>query len=168
MVFPFLFFPLLWLRCAPTFTLIEGNRYRDPAGYFEFLYPEGNWTLLSYKNVGLVLWKPQQGATIVVNATPLNRDLDVYNLTRHLLIAFERKRIISQDTIEVNGRVALKTVLVAWVEKTQIKAEAYVVKSEGVVYDILLWSPLEVFSDNVELFHQFLTGISFLHHKEPH
>jgi len=168
MLFSFLLFPLWWLSCAPTFKLVEGNRYRDPAGYFEFLYPKGNWTLLSHKNVALVLWNPQQKATIVVNVTPLDRDLDLYNLTRHLLIAFEHKRIISQDTVGLNGRESLKTVIRAWAEETKVKAEAYVVKRDGVVYDILFWSPLEVFPYNVELFHQFLTGIRFLHPKEPY
>ncbi|UCC66413.1 MAG: hypothetical protein JSW32_00195 [Deltaproteobacteria bacterium] len=118
--------------------------------------------LLSWEEVDLALWDSREGATIVVNVNPLRRDLDLSNLTRHLLIAFERKKIISQDPTKVNGREALRTVLEGWAEGTEVKVEAYVVKGNGVVYDILFWSPLDVFSRKVETFHQFLAGLNFL------
>jgi len=123
---------------------------------------------LSWEEVDLALWDPQEGATIVLNVSPLKRDLDLPNLTRHLLIAFERKKIIAQDTAKVNGREALRTVLEGQVEGTEVKAEIYVVKSEGLVYDMIFWSPLEVFPRKVETFRQFLAGLNFLQPKGRH
>ncbi len=123
---------------------------------------------MSWEDVDFALWDPQEGATIVVNVTPLKKDLDLSNLTRHLLIAFERKKIISQSAVEVNGKEALKTVLDGWAQGIKVKAEAYVVRGKGVVYDVVFWSPSEVFSRKVETFHQFLTGLNFLQPKGLH
>ena len=117
---------------------------------------------MSWKDVDFVLWDQATGATIVVDVTPLKQGTDLITLTNHLLIAFERKQIISQDIEQVQGREALKTVLGAWAEGAEIKAEVYVVRGEGVRYDIIFWAPLEVFPRKVEAFHQFLVGITFL------
>jgi hypothetical protein len=48
------------------------------------------------------------------------------------------------------------------VDGTEIKAEAYVVKGDGVFYDIIFWAPREAFSREIDAFHQFLVGINFL------
>ena len=120
--------------------------------------PEGSWQLLSWEDVDCVLWDQKTGATIVVDATPFKEKerVDLANSTRHLLIAFERKQIISQDAVMVKGREAIKTVLTAWAEETEIQAEVYVVRGEGVRYDIILWAPRAVFPGVSELFHRFL------------
>ncbi len=153
----------LWLfSCAPRLQLVEGGRYSDPQGYFELSIPENGWSLLSWEDVDFALWDPEGGAAIMVDVTPLKEDVELRTLARHLLIAFERKRILSQGAAEVNGREAVKTVLEGWVENTAVKAEAYVVKGEGVFYDIVFWAPRDVFPRKVEAFRQLLVGITFL------
>ena len=99
---------------------------------------------------------------MVVNVTPLKQGADLITLTNHLLIAFEGKRIISRDNELFQGREAVKTVLEGRVEKTEIKAEVYVVRGAGVCYDIIFWAPRDVFPRKVEAFRQFLVGITFL------
>jgi hypothetical protein len=146
-------------NCAPRLVLVEGGRYSDPQGYFELSIPENGWQLLSWKDVDFVLWDQDKGATIVITVTPLKEDVALAILARHLLIAFERKRILSQGAEKVNGREAVKTVLDGWVEGTEIKAETYVVKGDGVSYDIIFWAPQEAFPHKVETFHQLLLGL---------
>jgi hypothetical protein len=149
-------------QCAPRIQLVEGGRYVDPQGYFELTLPQGSWELLSWEDVDFALWDPHEGATIVVNVTPLKKDVNLDTLTRHLLIAFERKQIISQTTVTIDGREAAQTVLQGWVEDTEIKAETYVVRGEKMVYDIIFWAPRDAFPRTVEQFHQFLLTITFL------
>jgi hypothetical protein len=146
-------------HCAPRLQLVERGRYSDPHGYFDLTLPEDGWELLSWENVDFAVWVPNNGATIVVNVTPLQEDVDAATLTRHLLIAFERKHIISQGVDKVDGREAVKTVLEGWVEGTKVKAEVYVVRGEGVVYDIIFWAPRDAFPRTVEAFHHVLAGI---------
>jgi hypothetical protein len=141
---------------------VEGGRYSDPQGYFELSIPENGWQLLSWKDVDFVLWDQDEGATIVITVTSLKKDVALATLARHLLIAFERKQILSQVAEKINEKEALKTVLEGWVEETEIKAEAYVVKGDGVFYDIIFWAPREAFPRKVETFHQLLGGITFL------
>jgi hypothetical protein len=164
---PMFLFPLWLSTCAPHLKpIIEDERYSDPQGRFELTFPkEDGWQLLSWEGIDLALWDPKTGATIVVAVTPLKEEVDVANLTRHLLIAFERKQIISQDTEKINGREALKTVLEGWVDKTEIRAEVYAVKGEGAFYDIIFWAPRDAFPRKAEQFHQFLLSINFLQPK---
>jgi hypothetical protein len=94
--------------------------------------------------------------------TPLKEDVELAILARHLLIAFERKEILSQGGVQVDGREAVKTLLEGWVDGTEIMAEAYVVKGDGVVYDIIFWAPREAFPRTVDAFHHVLAGIRLL------
>lgn len=155
-----LFISFSLFHCAPQLQLVEGGRYSDPKGYFDFTLPEDGWELLSWKDVDFALWVPKNGATIVITVTPLQEDVDATTLTRHLLIAFERKHIISQGADKVDGREAVKTVLDGWVEGAEVMAEVYVVKGEGVVYDIIFWAPRDAFPRTVEAFHHVLAGVN--------
>jgi hypothetical protein len=148
--------------CASNLKPPAGARYSDPKGFFEVSLPTNGWKLLSWEGVDFVLWDQATGATIVVNVTPLKQGEDLITLTNHLLIDFERTQIISQGIEQVQGREALKTVLGAWAEGTEIQAEVSVVRGEGVRYDIIFWAPREVFTRKVQAFHQFLVGITFL------
>lgn len=159
-VYLLIIFTLLLSNCAPRLQLVEGGRYSDPQGYFELSIPENGWHVLSWKDIDFALWDQDQGATIVITVTPLKEDVALSTLARHSLIAFERKDVLSQEVEQVNGRDAMKTVLTGWVEGTEITAEAYVVKGEGVFYDIIFWAPREVFPRTVEPFHQLLDSIT--------
>jgi len=118
--------------------------------------------LLSWKDVDFVLWEQKTGATIVVNVTSLKEETNLIALTNQLLIAFEGKQIISRDSELFQGCEALKTVLEARVEGTEIAAEVYVVRGAGVCYDIMFWAPRDVFPRQVEAFHRLLLGIHIL------
>jgi hypothetical protein len=155
---------LLWCAgCAQQLTPLTSGTYSDPKGRFVLTVPEGSWQLLSWEDVDCVLWDQKTRATILVYATPFKEPakVDLANVTRHLLIAFERKEIVSQDAVTVKGREALRTVLTAWAEKTEIEAEVYVVRGEGMRYDILLWAPRAVFPGVSGLFHRFLEELTF-------
>jgi hypothetical protein len=162
LAFPLLLFSLCCSACAHQLKPVTGGSYSDPKGHFELTIPQEGWQLLSWEDVDFVLWDQKTGATMVVNVTPLKQREDLITLTNHLLIAFERKQIISRDNELFQGREAVKTVLEAWVEGTEIKAEVYVVRGEGVCYDITFWAPRDAFPRQVEQFHQFLLGINFL------
>jgi hypothetical protein len=162
LVFPLILFSLCCSACAHQLKPAAGGSYSDPKGHFELTLPDEGWQLLSWEDVDFVLWDRGSGATMVVNVTPLKQGADLITLTNHLLIAFEGKRIISRDNELFQGREAVKTVLEGRVEKTEIKAEVYVVRGEAVCYDIIFWAPRDAFPRRVETFHQLLASIHFL------
>ncbi len=159
---PLLLFSLCCSAHALQLKPVAGGSYSDPKGNFELTLPQGGWQLLSWKDVDFALWDQNTGATMVVNVIPLKQGADLITLTNHLLIAFEGKRIISRDTEKIAGREALKTILEAMVEKTEIMAAVYVVRGEGACYDIMFWAPRDTFPRQVETFHQLLLSIHFL------
>src|SRR4030042_1295035 len=131
LVFPLILFSLCCSACAHQLKPAAGGSYSDPKGHFELTLPDEGWQLLSWEDVDFVLWDRGSGATMVVNVTPLKQGADLITLTNHLLIAFEGKRIISRDNELFQGREAVKTVLEGRGEKTEIKAEVYVVRGEA-------------------------------------
>jgi hypothetical protein len=153
---------LLSAHCTPRVHVAAGGHFIDPQRYFELSIPSNDWQLLSWEKVNLVLWDPQTGATIVVNVNRLKEDLNLIALANNLLISFEGERIISRDTERIDGREALKTVLEARVEQTDITAEAHVVRGKGVSYDIVFWAPRDVFPRQAEAFHHVLASLHFL------
>ncbi len=162
LIIPLILFSLCCSARARQLKPVAGGSYSDPKGNFALTLPEQGWQMLSWKDVDFVLWEEKTGATMVVNVTPLKQGADLIVLTNHLLIAFERKQIVSRETEQLDGREALKTVLEAWVEGTAIKAEVSVVRGTGVCYDIMFWAPRDAFPRQVEAFHQLLLSIHFL------
>jgi hypothetical protein len=162
LVFPLFLFSLYCSACAHQLKPVAGGSYSDPKGHFALTLPQEGWQLLSWKDIDFALWDQKTGATMVVNVTPLKQGTDLITLTNQLLIAFERKQIFSRENELFQGREAVKTVLEGWVERTAIRAEVYVVRGAGVCYDILFWAPRDAFPREVETFHQFLLGITFL------
>ena len=155
---------LFWCAgCAHQLTPLTTGTYSDPHGRFVLKVPEGSWQLLSWEDVDCVLWDQKTRSTILVDAIPFKEQekVDLANVTRHLLIAFERKEIVSQDTVTVKGNEGIRTVLTAWAEETEIEAEVYVVRGERVRYDILMWAPRAAFSGVSILFHRFLEDLTF-------
>jgi hypothetical protein len=157
-----LFTFILCTHCTTPVHVTAGEHFIDPQRNFELSIPQDGWQLLSWKKVNFVLWDSRTGATIVVNVNREKGDLNLISLTNRLLSAFEGERIISQDTEQVDGREALKTVLEARVEQTEITAEAHVVRGNGVSYDIIFWAPLDAFPRQVETFHHLLASLHFL------
>jgi hypothetical protein len=147
--------------CAHQLAAVNGGIYTDPKGYFELTLPTAGWQSLSWKGVDLVLWDRDSGATMVVDAAPVEKGANLINLSNHLLIAFERRQVISRNHELIQGREAVKTVAEAWVEGTAIKTEIYVVRGREVSYNIMFWAPRDVFPRQVGTFQQLLYSIHF-------
>jgi len=117
--------------------------------------------------VTLALWNKNLKGGIAVNVTALDDDRELDLLVRHLLITFKDRTLLTQREIELEGHRARGVVLDGWIEGENVIAEAYVLKDEGVVYDLVAWSPPDAFPTMEREFHAFLDSIRFLNGGGP-
>jgi len=148
--------------CAPRFSTAGGAAYKEPQGFFRCILPSDGWAFSSRTDITLALWNKTHASGIAVNVTPLHDDHRLDLLVRHLLIAFDSRTVLARREIMVGGRRAQGVVLDGWVEDENIVAEAYVIKGDGVVYDIVGWSPPDTFAQMERVFHEFVQSIRFL------
>lgn len=153
---------------APRLTAVAGDTYRDARGYFECVLPSDGWRVSSTKDLELALWNPQVQSGIALNVTPSGGQMELETLTRHLLIAFDDKKVISRVATSVSGRRAERVILEGTIDGSRVMAETYVVRGDGFVCDIVFWAPPSVFVYEVEIFRKFLDGLHFLEGKGVH
>ena len=149
------FLLLLLAACGPKPLLKGGGVYSDPEGFFSFRLP-GGWELVRTKEVKVALIRPHEATGIALNATPGKRDLPLPILVRHLLIGFEKKELLEEVPFPFQEREGMKAIAVGEMEGERVKMVALVLKGKGVVYDILFWTPHELFPKREGEFEAFL------------
>jgi hypothetical protein len=120
---------------------IEGGVFHSPKGYRVTL-PE-RWQAAADGRADLELRRPTSRSAMLVNATcegkAPGRPLAV--LARHLLFGLERREILEQRETVLAGRPALRVALEGRLDGEPVRVEAYVVKGERCVYDLLHVAP---------------------------
>jgi hypothetical protein len=99
-------------------------------------------------------------ATIAVNAR-CGKDADdvpLEALRQHLFIYFTDRQIQDQQTLPIDGREALKTVLLARLDGVQKAFISYVLKKNGCVYDFLYICEPATLESATPAFDAFVRG----------
>lgn len=78
-------------------------------------------------------------AGILAHATcegkPPGRPLRI--LARHLTVGLEERKLLEQEEVTVRGRPGIRVVVEGRLDGTAVTAEAFVLKGEGCVYDLV-------------------------------
>jgi hypothetical protein len=121
----------------------QGGVYQDDEASYAIGQPGAGWQRvdvagdndLAYRNEGLA-------AVIQTNAT-CDPDMDVplSALRNHLLIGWTEREVESEELIEIDGREALQTHLVAKIDGVPRELVLTVMKKDGCVYDFALVAP---------------------------
>jgi hypothetical protein len=127
---------------------IEHGMFHAPSGYRVAL-PGPAWAIAERGPAELELRHRSVGAGMLVNAAcegPVaGRSLDV--LTRHLLVGLRDRAVLETGQVSLNGHRAVHTVVEGRPAGTEqrVRVEAYVVKDERCVYDLLYVAPPAAF-----------------------
>ena len=106
------------------------------------------------------------GATIAVNGRcgKDGDDVPLVALTRQLFIYFTDREEQSQESVVVDGREALKTVMHAKLDGVKKGFVVYVLKKDGCVYDFMYISPPESLGAGAAGFDRFVAGFRTMGH----
>ncbi|MFQ5899026.1 MAG: hypothetical protein ACE5JN_12395 [Candidatus Methylomirabilia bacterium] len=135
--------PLLFLLVmACSASRIESGVFHSPKGY-EVRLPAGAWRVETDGRADLELRDAASRAGILAHATcegnPLRRSLPV--LARHLSFGLEGRRLVERAEVSVAGHPAIRMVLEGKLDGDPVKVEAYVLKGERCVYDLVYVAP---------------------------
>ena len=130
------------------------------AGNYLVAVPSG-WQVESDSRADLALARQGAPGGMLVHATcegrAPRRTLDV--LMRHLLFGLKDRRIVERADVMVNGYPAERAVFEGNSDGRTVWGEAYVVKADECVYDLLYIAPPEFFDQGREDFDRVVKSL---------
>lgn len=139
----------------------DGQVYRNGELAFRVGPVPADWQAIEAENT-LIAYRDRDGsATIAVNGRcgKDGDDVPLESLTHHLFLHFTERQVQSQDKLALDGRDALRTVLLAKLDGVPKHFVVVVVKKDGCVYDFLRIGADDSGNDE---FERFVRGFSTL------
>lgn len=136
----------------------DGTWFRDKEVSFRVGPPPSHWKALKSDEALIAFRDDARKATIAVNGR-CHRDGDdvpLEALTQHLFLQFTEREPIEQRELELDGRAALRTELVARLDGVPKHFVVVVLKKDGCVYDFMRIADLEGESSGRDEFLAFV------------
>lgn len=126
----------LVLACGPKF---DGQVYNNGQLRFRIGPVPADWRTIEVDQALLAYRSDAARETIAVSGR-CNKDGDdvpLTSLTHHLFLQFTERSMISQRSLELDGREALRTEMTASLDGVSKHYVVYVLKKDGCVYDFM-------------------------------
>lgn len=119
-----------------------GGEFRDGDVRFTVQPPSG-WRAISVASDNDLAWSQDDaGAVLQINGDcDPSLDIPLVALTNHLLVGFTEREIVEQTLVEIDGREALRTHVVAKLDGVPRELLLHVMKKNGCTYDFALVAP---------------------------
>ncbi len=134
---PGLFCGLAALGCGSA--SFDGRSYSSAEVAFHVGPVPAGWRIIEVDEALVAFRNDAARATVMVNGR-CGRDADdvpLGALTRHLFLQFTGKNVMSEATVKLDGREALRTEISAALDGVKKHYVAYVLKKNGCVYDLV-------------------------------
>jgi hypothetical protein len=117
----------------------DGTVYRGSEVSFRVGPLKSGWRKIDVDGALLAFRNDQNGATIAMNGRcgVDGDDVPLAALTHHLFLSFTKRHVESQQTVELDGREALRTELTAELDGVAKRFLVFVLKKDGCVYDFM-------------------------------
>lgn len=117
----------------------DGSVYRGKDVSFRVGPLQGAWRRIEVDGALLAFRDDQSEATIAMNGRcgVDGDDVPLQALNTHLFLNFTKRRVVSQQTLTLDGREALRTELSAELDGVPREFVVYVLKKDGCVYDFM-------------------------------
>ena len=139
---------------------IQGGVFYSAKGYRVALPVAREWEVAADGRADLELRRSASRAGILVNATcegkSPTRPLAV--LARHLTFGLQGKEVLEQSELTVAGHPALRLLFRGRLDGAPVEVQAYVVKGERCVYDLIYVAPPSEFAGGHAAFEAFLSS----------
>jgi hypothetical protein len=139
---------------------LKGNVYRGDGLAFRLGDAPPSWHRIEVTGTRLAFRDQGAEATILVNGRcgKDGDDVPLQALTQHLFINFTERETVDQRVVPLDGREAMHTVMRAKLDGVPKMFDAYVLKKDGCVYDLVgIWA-VEQFESHRAAFETFAQG----------
>jgi len=137
----------------------DGRVYRSDEISFRVGPVPESWQPIEADSTLLAFRDRSAGATVAVNGRcgKDGDDVPLESLTHHLFLHFTERQITAQDKLALDGRDALRTVLLAKLDGVPKHFTVVVLKKDGCVYDFVR---IGHDASGIEDFERFVQGFS--------
>ncbi len=139
----------------------DGSVYRGDDLEFRVGPVSPAWRAVEVEGALLAFRDDTRAATVAVNGRCGldGDDVPLEALTHHLFLHFTDREIVSQQPLDLDGREALRTELVAELDGVPRRFVVYVLKKDGCVYDFM-WIGGREGRAGLSDFERFVRGFS--------
>jgi hypothetical protein len=140
----------------------DGHTFRNEEVAFQLREVPPGWRQLDAEGTLLSFRSDATASTIAVNAR-CGKDADdvpLQSLTQHLFLQFTDRQITEQRVIELAGREALHSELIAKLDGVRKHFMVVVLKKDGCVYDFVHITNSAPTAQDRETFEQFVQGFA--------
>jgi hypothetical protein len=135
----------------------NGWRWSDRDTAFHVGALAADWRPVAGK-ADLAFRDPRLDAVIMANADCNERDAPLPVLANSLVIGFTERQITHEETVALAGRDALHRELTAKLDGVPVALDAFVLKKDGCVYDLVYSAPPERYAAGKPAFAGFVAG----------
>jgi hypothetical protein len=143
---------------------LDGNVYRNDELAFRIGPVPSSWRRVEADTAAVAFRDDDAGATIAVSGRcgKDGDDVPLEALTHHLFLHFTDREVVSQSTVPLDERKALRTEIVAELDGVPRRYTVYVLKKDGCVYDFLHIGASDTPDTSRRDFERFVGGFSTL------
>jgi hypothetical protein len=140
----------------------NGTLYKGDGFAFRIPKPPAEWTPIDVSGAALAFRDERAQASILLNARCGSDadDVPLIALTNHLFLQFTDREQRLQQVVAFDGREAMHTELVAKLDGVALFYDAWVLKKDGCVYDLLYMAPPADAERGLEAFHRLAHGFA--------
>lgn len=130
---------------------------------YSFGMPGNGWSPLKQKGTQVAWYNAALDAAIVLDSQcERHGDSTLEQFTDHLRIDFRHWEIKSQETVQLVGRDAVRTIVLASIDGgTQTQMELWVTKKNGCLFDLEYIAPPASFANGQADFARVVAGFTF-------
>lgn len=136
--------------------------FSPPHRNYTITLPGKDWETARTGKEDIALWHTQHHAMIIImSGTTEDRKVSPDELSRQLFIGMKNKEILLNESVLVDNRTAMHTILTCEIDKHKLKVESYVIKSGNRVCDIVSWSSPDLFDYTRKDFENIIKSFKF-------
>jgi hypothetical protein len=118
------------------------------------------WTRVRIEGADLAYRdEAREGSTMFDVRCGRSSDAPLTVLTEHLIMGTTGRDFVTQETLPLDGREALHTLMRAKLDGVPMQYDIYVMKKDGCVYDLVYVAPPARFTAGAADFERFATGL---------
>jgi hypothetical protein len=150
------FLPLLLSACGSAGATFEGGVFHAPGVVFHVGEIPGDWHRVNVDDSALA-FRDGHGSSILASGRCDLKvdDVPLVALTNQLVMGTTERELVKEETIPFDKREARHTVMKAKLDGVPLVWDAYVMKKNGCVYDMVYVAPPDRFEEGSAAFERF-------------
>ena len=152
---------IFMLGCAQL--QVKDGTISPPHKKYSVTLPGKDWEPIKTGKEDVALWHKQYHAMIAFISSDIeNKKVFLNMLNNQLFIGIKNKKILLKESIVVDNQEAVHTIFVCEIDNHKFKVDSYVIKFGNKVYDLVYWSPPDLFDYIRKDFENIIKSFKFL------